>query len=694
MSTVSGSGPFNTATPRTTPASLSLVNGRTFTVASEDGSILRVGDGTVFQDIRILDNFDYAVADGAGRTIGREHLTTVRATPFHAVSVARRLPDDTDGREEPAELYIHRQWVGRGTRHVIEIENAGLEPLDRQLSIRIGTDFAHLFDVKAGLPPGPAARVYVGADGQVHLTPAGSEQTVRVRIDMDPRPDHIGDGIVQWHLICPPRSGISVTLVAEPEVEGSPVGVFFPIGGEPPHFLAAPEPADSLAVTSADRRWSIAIERALSDLRSLRIFDPDDPSRVIVAAGAPWFMTLFGRDSVLTSWMALPFEPDLAVGTLRELADLQGTETDDLTEEEPGRILHELRRRGGAEGAFATRARYYGTVDATPLFVMLAAETARWGHLPDDLLRVLWPAVAAATDWVRRSLADDPRGFLAYQRRSEKGLANQGWKDSWDGVSYADGRLPTGPIALVEVQGYAYAALLGAAELAGRVDGSSLDPSQLEREAADLRERFNEAFWDEESSSYALGLAGDGSRIDAVTTNPGHAIWTGITDPDFAQLYVDRHVAGDLWTGWGLRTMSPSAARYNPVSYHNGSVWPHDTALVVAGAARLGRYDLVDRLVDGALEAAAHFDGRPPELFAGLDRAEVPAPVPYPSSCSPQAWASASILSLASSTTGLGPPVAPASGPTLARTDGRSPIVALGPVRVARQRHPLIIPGR
>ncbi len=692
MTAANGRGPLNAGAPRTARAGMNLVNGRTFTVAADDGSLTHAGDGTVFQDIRILDRFDYVVATPGGGPIIREHLSTALVTPFHAISVSRPAEVDGTVNDEPRELYVHRQWVGRGARHVIEIKNAGSDALERHVSVTLGTDFAHLFDVKAGHRSGSPATMVVSTTGDVHLAPAQpAADAIRVRIDSEPEPDRLDAGTLEWRVTCPPRSAVSVAVVAEPEVDGEPVGVFFPIDGAPPRFVPAPPPPDPLTVSSADPRWSIAVERSLADLRSLRIFDPHDPTRVIVAAGAPWFMTLFGRDSLITSWMALPYEPDLAQGTLRELAELQGARTDRDSEEEPGRILHELRRSGG-EGAFATRARYYGTVDATPLFVMLAAETARWGHLGGERLASLWPHVVAAIGWVRRLLGEHPQGFLAYERRSEHGLANQGWKDSWDGVSYADGRLATGPIALAEVQGYAYAALRGAAELATRLDQDDLDANMLRLEADDLRDRFNAAFWDEAATSYALGVDGDGERIDAVTSNPGHAIWCGICAPDLAGRYLDAHVAGALWTGWGLRTMAPSAARFNPVSYHNGSVWPHDSALMVAGAARCGRYDLVDRFADGALEAAMHFDGRPPELFAGLDRSDVPAPVPYPSSCSPQAWASASILSLLTSTIGLGPPVDPHDSPVLDRSGG-APLAALGPVLVGDTRHRLQVPA-
>jgi glycogen debranching enzyme len=411
------------------------------------------------------------------------------------------------------------------------------------------------------------------------------------------------------------------------------------------------------------------------------VFDQDHPERVVIAAGAPWFMTVFGRDSLITAWMVMPFLPELVIGTIDTLAGLQGETDRPETEEQPGKILHELRRHG-PDAAFAHRGRYYGTVDATPLFVMVVAEAVRWGHLDVVGLRARWPHVSAALGWVRRSIAADPAGFLRYRRSTPTGLVNQGWKDSWDGISCADGRLPSGPLALAEVQGYAYAALRDGAWLARLVGDAALvdgnDPGVLAGEAAALAGRFDRDFWDDSAGSYLLGRDGSGAPIDATTTNPGHAIWTGVADPHKASRYLDRIMDGDLFSGWGLRTLSPSCARFNPLSYHNGSVWPHDTALVAAGAHRIGRADVFEVLFDAALDVAAQCAGRPPELFAGIDRREIGVPVPYPSSCSPQAWASASTLLYVRANLGLGPPepgattprVQAASSPRLALLTG------------------------
>lgn len=671
---------------------MTLVNGRTFTVARTDGSLAGPGDGTLFEDLRMLSTFRLVFSD-AHQPIQIQRLGVSTPTPFEAVSVFRPHPGGLPAEGEPTELYVHRQWVGRGTRHDIEIQNNGASPITRRLTVLVATDFAHLFDVKAGRDHGPPALLAVSPENGLHLRHHDDTQDLVVRIDADPSPNEMESpaGALEWEIECGPRASVTVSLAFEPIWDGKRAGLLFPLGPRPKPALPAREPnrwdERRPHVRSTDARVSTTFDQALVDLASLRIFDPSNPTNTVIAAGAPWFMTLFGRDSLLSAWMALPFVPDLARGVLRALAELQGQTDDPVTEEAPGKILHELRRHGG-DDAFAQRGRYYGTVDATPLFVMLAAEAHRWGALDDDALADLAPAITAATEWTRRAMAAHAHGFVAYERSTETGLLNQGWKDSWDGVTFADGRLPSGPVALVEVQGYAYAALLAAADLAEHGPaGVPLDPVELRREATDLRERFNRAFWDEPASSYSIAVVADGTRVDSVTTNPGHALWCGIADDELANRYLDRTIGGDLWNGWGLRTLSPASAAYNPLSYHNGSVWPHDTALVAAGAARVRRYDAVDAVVDASLDAAACFDGRPPELFAGVHRSEIPAPVSYPSSCSPQAWSSASVLLNLRSLVGLEAPLSQANEPTIARSDNTTVRLTLSSVRVGDARY-------
>ena len=617
---------------------LVLVDGRTFAISDEGGQMWAPTHGLVHDDLRHVSRLDVSLAEGPV-----EVLASTTPTPLSAVIVGR--VHDGHHSKQPG-VVTTRRWIASGLRQDVRLQNPSNHERRWTLRISIAADFAHVFDVKAGRG---GREVLPAVDGSGWAMRGGPPAGPTTRIDTVPAPDRTEPdaGALVWDLLVAPRSERIVCLTIEPVVDGVVAGLAFPCDVVPAEAVPVRRlsrwRAELPTVTSHDPRLAAVVDQALVDLAGLRIVDRAHPDRVVIAAGAPWFMTLFGRDSLLTAWMTLPFDGNLAGGVLGSLAELQGTVEDPTAEEQPGKILHELRRHGGG-GAFASRERYYGTVDATPLFVMLAAEAWRWGALSPSQLEGLAPAVDRAIGWLIDSGDSDGDGFIDYRRRSSTGLSNQGWKDSWDGITSADGSLPSGAIALVEVQGYAYAALLGAAALAGSIEVSRT-AADLTRRAAQLRDRFNDRFW-HPRGWYALALDGRGEAVDSLTTNPGHALWTGIADPEHANQYLDRLMEADVWTGWGLRTLASTMSAYDALSYHNGSVWPHDTAICAAGAARYGRWDVVDRIIDGALDAATEFNGRPPELFAGMARSDAPAPVAYPSSCSPQAWASASVLLL------------------------------------------------
>jgi glycogen debranching enzyme len=391
--------------------------------------------------------------------------------------------------------------------------------------------------------------------------------------------------------------------------------------------------------------------RSLDDLTALLMEDPDGRGDLVVAAGLPWFMTLFGRDAILTALMAVPFDREVPAGVLRTLARHQGTVRDERSEEAPGKILHEI--RAGRVALRGGTARYYGTVDATPLFVTLVAEARRWG-LPPEEVAALLPNVRRALGWMRTDGDPDGDGYLEYPGRTDRGLRNQGWKDSWDAIRFADGRLAEGPIALAEVQGYKHRALLDAAELLER-SGEEAEAAAARREAGELAERFRRDFWLEEVGFPALALDGEKRPVDAVASNAGHLLWTGILAPEQEAAVARRIASPELSSGWGLRTLSASSGGYNPVSYHVGSVWPHDTAIAVAGLARAGFREEALALARGLIDASAHFSYRLPELFAGFSRARFGFPVRYPTASSPQAWAAASVLLLLRALLGLEP---------------------------------------
>ena len=653
---------------------LVTVHGRSFAISAETGDMVSPTHGLVYDDLRHLSRLRMVVVGGA-RT---ELLAASTPTPVSAVvasRVATPVTGDQTGHEAAGGrltevLVVRRRWLSGGLVEELVLRNPHPLPVVVRLELEVAADFAHVFDVKSGVVPERVARAVSTAPGTWTLPsphPQEADEPDSTVVVMQPAPDDADpdSGSATWHLHVAGGGETTVTVTVQPVSAGVPGRLEPPSTGALAIRELAAWRASVPSVVSSDARIPAAVDQALADLAALRIVDQAHPDRAVVAAGAPWFMTLFGRDSLLTSWMMLPFDGSLAAGVLASLADLQGREDHAASEEQPGRILHELRRHVGG-GPFASRSRYYGTVDATPLFVGLAAEAWRWRALDVGALRDLAPAIGRALDWTVGPGDSDGDGFIDYLRRDPRGLANQGWKDSWDGINRADGTLPTGPLALVEVQGYAYQALRGAAELAGVVDIGH-DAADLHDRADRLKDRFNDLFWDRRGW-YVLGLDRDGRPIDSLTTNPGHALWSGIAEEELARTYVERLVDRDLWTGWGLRTLAASMAAYDPLSYHNGSVWPHDTALCIAGAARYGCWDAVDLLVDGALEATRHFEGRPPELFAGVAREDVPTPVAYPSSCSPQAWSSASVLLLVRAMLGL-EPSADGSGVELTRSD-------------------------
>ncbi|MGZ6826973.1 MAG: MGH1-like glycoside hydrolase domain-containing protein, partial [Mycobacteriales bacterium] len=477
-----------------------------------------------------------------------------------------------------------------------------------------------------------------------------------VLVTSDASPQTTG-GLLTFDVLVGPRESWTTSLQVRMVVDGVPVE---------PGYGAPRTPGDPQA-TRRRNAWTarapvlgtphegldLAFRTGTSDLGALRIGDPDEPGREVIAAGAPWFMTVFGRDSLLTAWMSLPLAPDLATGTLRTLARHQGTGTDPRTEEQPGRILHEMRFGTEAALALGGGSVYYGTADATALFVMLLAEARDWG-LPDDQLAALLPHADAALEWVTGDGDRDGDGFVEYQRMTSQGLLNQGWKDSFDGISFATGALAKAPIALCEVQAYSYGAFRGRARLAREAGDTSLADRWDER-AETLKRAFNEAFWLPDKGWYATALDHEKRPVDSLTSNLGHCLWTGIVDEDKAEQVARHLLSPEMAAGWGVRTLASTMGAYNPLSYHNGSVWPHDNAVLVAGLCRYGFVEQAQQVALSLMDAAVAFGGRLPELWSGFAREEFPAPLPYPTSCSPQAWAAAAPLLVLRSLLGLHP---------------------------------------
>ncbi len=395
--------------------------------------------------------------------------------------------------------------------------------------------------------------------------------------------------------------------------------------------------------------------RSLVDLAALR-FSPLTAGRhSLPAAGLPWFMTMFGRDSIFTSLQALPFTSELAATTLRELGLRQGTRVDDFRDEDPGRILHEM--RFGEMTAFEERPHspYFGSADATPLYVVLLDEYELWTG-DTKLVRELEEEARAALHWIDAYGDLQGNGYVAYERRNaETGLENQCWKDSWDSISYRDGTLPGFPRATCELQGYAYDAKVRGARLAREIWRDPAFATQLEKEAADLKRRFNRDFWVAEGEYFAIALDADGRQVDSLTSNNGHLLWSGIVDKSKAKAVVGHLMSDRLFSGWGIRTLAVGESRYNPIGYHNGAIWPFDNSFIAWGLRRYGFKDEAAVVAAGILEASRFFDGRLPEAFGGYPQSMTKYPVQYPTACSPQAWSTGAPLLLLRTMLGLEP---------------------------------------
>jgi glycogen debranching enzyme len=623
---------------------VTLVEGSSFCVCDNGGEV-RAGtpQGVFFRDTRVVSRWEVTLDDTPA-----ESLAVMTTEPWCATFIGRALP--RPGRSDSTLLLRRNRYVGSGMREDITLENLGGETAAVRLRLNVDSDFADLFEVKESrVPDRPPAQTSVH-EGSLRLERFyGSKDHSRgvevrcaeARADVARRclvADVVISPHAKWHAV------VQVLPVIDGKVLPTRYPTDRPVEETAPARQAREWRMSSPVLRTGDPSLGRTLERSRMDLGALRIVDPEEPDVAVVAAGAPWFMTLFGRDSLLTSYMALPIDQKLALGTLKTLARLQGEVNDPASEEEPGRILHEVRFGAEPSLVLGGRSRYYGTADATPLFVVVLGELRRWGLAAHEVSALL-PHADRALDWVVNHGDRDGDLFVEYQRATDRGLVNQGWKDSWDGVTFADGTVARAPIALCEVQGYVYAAFVARAHFAWEL-GDEAGRRMWSERAAALKRAFNDRFWLPERGWYALALDGDKRPVDALASNMGHCLWTGIVDEDKAPQVAERLLSEEMFTGWGIRTLGTSMGAYNPLSYHNGSVWPHDTALVTAGLMRYGFVEEAQRVACGLLDAAEAFGGRLPELFCGFDRGEFAQPVPFPTSCSPQAWASAAPVQL------------------------------------------------
>ena len=521
-------------------------------------------------------------------------------------------------------------------------------PCELAFELIVAADFRDVFEVR-GMHRAQRGELLpeLREGGHLRLAYRGLDHVVRVTdVRFEPAPVAIASHRAIYGLRLIPGESLAITMMATAGTAETATA-----SRTAPRLVA---PRRSLAtrtarITTDNESFSTLVDQSLADIDMLLTTTPQG---VIPYAGVPWFVAPFGRDGIITALQLLPFDTSVAAGTLRFLAAWQGRVRDDFKDEEHGKILHEYRRGEMANCREIPFIPYYGSIDATPLFVMLLVEYVRWTG-DRGMAQELWPAVQAALAWMADAGDRDGDGYLEYATHSALGLVNQGWKDSEDAVSHASGALATPPIALAEVQGYAYAALTGAAEIAALL-GENRVRDALEERARRLFERFNRDFWLEHESFYALALDGDKRPCEVIASNAGHCLWTGIVPEARAPLVAKRLLDDDMFSGWGIRTLSARERRYNPMSYHNGSVWPHDNAITAAGFRRYRLSTFAQTIATGLFEASRHFDrSRLPELFCGFPRRPGHAPISYPVACSPQAWAAGSTLQLLAALLGL-----------------------------------------
>jgi glycogen debranching enzyme len=631
------------------------VRAPSFVIAGPDGQIAGSADGFFHQDRRALSRL---VVKACGVPLVPIHAQRDSGSSSRFRAVLRGLGEHS---ADPAvTLERHRNVeASRFTERLI-VTNRGRRTVSVSLEIEAAADLASMNDVKTGRSavPVPSVAVPGGLDWKVDKQAEISALSVR----MKPEPDRIDGpgGLLSSDIVLEPGDHWEGTLTVT--IAWARPAPFAPYAGPPlwrtPH------------VGGADPRLTALVNVSVADLDCLLLADTESApgtNDTFLTAGAPWFLTLFGRDSLWAAHMLLPLSTELAAGTLRTLARRQGTRVDRDTGEEPGKILHEIRIPRAADAAHSLPPRYYGTIDATPLWLVLLRDAWRWG-LPDDEVEPLLDAAYAALCWMRDYGDGDGDGLLEYLDLSGRGLANQGWRDSADSIRWHDGRLAEGPIALAEVQAYAYQAAWAGAELLDSFGRAGADEWRQWAEA--LKARFNAAFWIDRQLGPVPAVALDRHKrpVDSVTSGLGHLLATGLLDRGQQDAVAAYLASPQLDSRFGLRTLSADAVGFNPIGYHTGSVWPHDTAIAARGLARAGHPAAAWSLIDGVLEAADSFDYRLPELFGGYGRAahgiypgEGTAgeqalwarPAPYPAACRPQAWAAAASVSFLQTLLGL-----------------------------------------
>jgi glycogen debranching enzyme len=675
---------------------LRILEGATFCICDDLGDINAAVEGLFTQDTRFLSSLRLTIDGQRPLLLSSDKIEYFSAAFFMRNPLTNGLAPDV--------LSIRRErFVGDGMQDSFAVQNQSMERVEFDLELDVGADFADIFAVKdfdfaLGDPlrakPLPERRpVEYEPERNQFLISDDGDLPLKTQVIFSQRGEVDGSKMV-FHLSLEPRERWDLHVEVFPLPDGELVAPRFAElrFGEEVGRVRDSLAAWQLRVPQLRASWDAlghAFGQSVSDLASLRMRSNNGAIGKLPGAGVPWFMTVFGRDTIITCLQTLLFGPELARTALEVLADLQAKEDDPSRDAEPGKIVHEVRH---GKAARTWHERYYGTADATPLYLILLSEVWRW---TDDaaLVRDLKAPALAALEWIGRYGDRDGDGFVEYERRTDHGLENQSWKDSWDSQRFHDGTLAKTPIAPCEVQGYVYDAKRRVAELARDVWRDRELANRLDHEADQLRKRFDEAFWvDDRGGFYALALDGDKRQVDSLCSNIGHLLWSGIVPPKRVDAVVDQLMGDDLWSGWGVRTMSTADAGYNPLSYHNGTVWPHDNSIIAAGLARYARWPEAQRVIQRMLTAAQHFSYQLPEVFAGLRRSETPFPIAYPTAARPQAWAAGTPVWLLQSLLGLQPDrrrhalesVAPPELPSWAGTIRLSGIRAFGTLWDAR----------
>jgi glycogen debranching enzyme len=642
------------ATQTVTRPRRTLKCGDTFIVTDSHGDIgASTGDpdGLFHNDTRFLSRLELSLNGEQPLLLG----SNVRDDNT-MLAVDLTNPDFYDGDHITLEkdiVHIARTiFLWRGTAYQrLALRNHGDRPIVLDLSLHFDSDFADLFEVRGiqRMRRGTGASKVVAPD-QVLFSYHGLDGAPRrTRLIFDPAPTKIAGNGASYRIELAPHEAKPIFLVVSCNEPSAQRPVPFLRGLLAAYRELRKATRGMATVETSNELFNEVLCRSAADLCMLMT---DTPQGRYPYAGIPWYSTTFGRDGLITALQMLWCDPSMARGVLRRLAAFQAKVSDPKSDAEPGKILHEMRAGEMAALGEVPFGLYYGSVDSTPLFILLAGlYVERTGD--EATLIELWPAIEAALHWIDHVGDADRDGFIEYYRKTDKGLANQGWKDSHDAIFHADGRAAEGPIALAEVQGYVFAAKQVAARCARRLHREEL-ARKLEADAQRLAERFETAFWCEELQSYALALDGAKVPCRVRTSNAGQVLFAGIARPDRAKLVADGLLSPRFFSGWGIRTVARGEVRYNPMSYHNGSVWPHDNALIALGFGRYGFKHSVGQVAKGLFDAATYMDlRRLPELFCGFQRERRRGPTLYPVACAPQAWASATPFSLIEAALGL-----------------------------------------